>query len=243
MELFLTFVVLILFFYANNSIKHKGRVGEARVKRQIASYINGVPSAADFHDVTLKTPDGTTQIDHIVLSPCGIFVIETKNLKGWIYGSEAQSRWTQVVYKKKNSFQNPLRQNYKHIKALETLLGIDQYIHSVVVFAGNAIFKTPMPHNVIKVRKLKSFLMEYSNAVFSDSQLATYRNLLSDPAHYHAQLKKEHVKNVKGNRDNPLCPKCGSKMTIRTARRSANSGKRFWGCSTFPKCRGIKQIN
>jgi hypothetical protein len=42
-----------------------------------------------FHDITLDTPDGTTQIGHVFLSPLGIFVLETKNMKGWIYGGGA----------------------------------------------------------------------------------------------------------------------------------------------------------
>ncbi len=112
-------------------------------------------------DVTLPTSDGTTQIDHIIVSIYGIFVIETKNMKGWIFGSENQATWTQKIYKHTNKFQNPLRQNYKHTKALETLLRIKpSKIHSVVVFVGDSTFKTPMPPNVIKgigfIRYIKS---------------------------------------------------------------------------------------
>ncbi len=67
-------------------------------------------------DVTLPTVDGTTQVDHIIVSKFCIFVIETKNMKGWIFGGERQKTWTQSIYKNKNKFQNPLHQNYKHIK-------------------------------------------------------------------------------------------------------------------------------
>ena len=42
---------------------------------------------------------------------------------------------------------------------------------------------------------------------------------------------------------NPSCPKCGSIMTKRTAKQGENSGNAFWGCTTFPKCRGIIPIN
>lgn len=37
----------------------------------------------------------------------------------------------------------------------------------------------------------------------------------------------------------PMCPKCGSKMVLRTASKGANAGNQFWGCSSFPKCRGV----
>ena len=66
-----------------------------------------------FHDVIIPSDNGTTQVDHVLVSPFGLFIVETKNLKGWIYGSESQSKWTQVVYKNKYSFQNPLKQTYK----------------------------------------------------------------------------------------------------------------------------------
>ncbi|EIA1300435.1 NERD domain-containing protein, partial [Vibrio vulnificus] len=67
-------------------------------------------------NVTLPTDDGTTQIDHIVVSRFGIFVVETKNMKGWIFGSKSQKQWTQKVYRHSSKFQNPLHQNYKHVK-------------------------------------------------------------------------------------------------------------------------------
>ena len=51
-------------------------------------------------NVTLPTDDGTTQIDHIIISRYGVFVVETKNMKGWIFGSQNQKTWTQKIYKK-----------------------------------------------------------------------------------------------------------------------------------------------
>ena len=59
-------------------------------------------------DVTLPTTDGTTQIDHIIVSIYGVFVVETKNMKGWIFGSPQQKTWTQKIYKHSQKFQNPL---------------------------------------------------------------------------------------------------------------------------------------
>lgn len=56
------------------------------------------------HDVTVHTEYGdTTQIDHIVIAETGVFVIETKNYEGWIYGNEKSARWTQGIFRK-----NPL---------------------------------------------------------------------------------------------------------------------------------------
>ena len=79
-----------------------------------------------FHDVIIPSNNGTTQLDHILVSPYGVFIVETKNRTGWIFGSESQANWTQVVYKKKYSFQNPLRQIYRHKKVLSKYLNVDE---------------------------------------------------------------------------------------------------------------------
>jgi restriction system protein len=128
----------------------KGYLGELLVRvsaRMLLDRENYVP----LHNVTLRTRDGTTQVDHVIVSPYGVFVIETKNMRGWIFGGEKQSQWTQKIFRKTFRFQNPLRQNYKHVRAVEEALRIPaETAHSVVVFVGGATFKTPMPENVTR---------------------------------------------------------------------------------------------
>ncbi|MDR6677228.1 hypothetical protein J2W58_001414 [Pseudomonas psychrotolerans] len=101
----------------------KGYLGELLV-RLFAQWRLDKQTYRRLNNVTLPTPDGTTQIDHVVLSRYSIFVVETKNMSGWIFGSERQAQWTQKLYKRTFKFQNPLRQNYKHLKALEATLGV-----------------------------------------------------------------------------------------------------------------------
>ena len=55
-----------------------------------------------FHNIIIPSDNGTTQIDHLLISKYGIFIIETKNIKGWIFGSEKQERWTYVKWNEKN---------------------------------------------------------------------------------------------------------------------------------------------
>src|SRR4030067_1544312 len=82
-------------------------------------------------NVTIPTEGGTTQIDHVIVSRFGVFVVETKNLRGWIFGKEGDAYWTQKLYRHSEKFQNPLRQNYKHTKTLSEILGIsDDKLHS-----------------------------------------------------------------------------------------------------------------
>ncbi len=76
----------------------KGQIGELLV-RLFAHWQLDKQIYRRLHNVTLNTPDGTTQIDHVFLSPYGIFVLETKNMTGWIFGSEKQAQWTPKLYK------------------------------------------------------------------------------------------------------------------------------------------------
>ncbi|EHZ2746804.1 NERD domain-containing protein [Vibrio vulnificus] len=200
-------------------------------------------------DVTLPTSDGTTQVDHIVVSKYGIFVVETKNMKGWIFGSARQKQWTQKIYRHSSKFQNPLHQNYKHIKALETLLGCsEEHLHSVIVFIGDSTFKTEMPPNVTYARGSIRYIQQFNDVVFSDKDYARLtesinriklkRGVITDLKH------RKHVKEVVTSKaSSNQCPRCGSEMVLRETKRGENIGKQFWGCSTFPKCREVKQFN
>ncbi|MDH5510892.1 MAG: NERD domain-containing protein [Nitrospinota bacterium] len=101
------FLIIALF----RSAFFKGYLGEVMVNLMIRIFLDKRIYHL-IHNVTLPTEDGTTQIDHIIVSRYGIFVVETKNMRGWIFGSKEQKLWTQMIYKHKNTFQNPLHQNF-----------------------------------------------------------------------------------------------------------------------------------
>jgi predicted RNA-binding Zn-ribbon protein involved in translation (DUF1610 family) len=196
-------------------------------------------------NVTLLTEDGTTQIDHIIVSKYGIFVVETKNMKGWIFGDPNQKIWTQKIYKHSNKFQNPLHQNYKHVKTIESLLGLnDQQVHSVVVFVGDSTFKTDMPENVTYGGGYIRFIKSKNQPVLSKSEVDDIiRKIEEGRLSRSFKTNKEHVKNIKHivseKKMVNTCPKCGSSMVLRETKSGQNTGKQFWGCSKFPRCRGI----
>lgn len=201
-------------------------------------------------NVTLPTEDGSTQVDHIIVSKYGVFVVETKNMKGWIFGSPNQKTWTQKIYKHSRKFQNPLRQNYKHVKTLESLLGLtDQQIHSVIVFIGDSTFKTDMPENVTYGGGYLRFIKSKTKPVLSDADVNEItRKIETGRLLSSFKTNREHVAHVKNiitekvNNNTKACPKCGSSMVIREAKKGQNIGKKFWGCSNFPKCRAISNI-
>jgi hypothetical protein len=113
-----------------------------------------------FNHVTLDTPDGTTQIDHILVSRAGVFLIETKDYSGWIFANPNDAKWTQVLFRHKFRFQNPIRQNYRHVLAVRALLDFlpPEAVQSAVVFAGDAEFKTAMPRGVFTVSGLVDYV-------------------------------------------------------------------------------------
>jgi hypothetical protein len=196
-------------------------------------------------DVTLPTENGTTQIDHVVVSQYGVFVIETKNMKGWIFGSANQRQWTQRIFKHSSKFQNPIHQNYKHLKTIETLLDIDQNaLFSVIVFIGGSTFKTEMPSNVTYASGCLSYIYTHSEKLLSHAQVNEViqglesgrleRGFSTNKAH------KSHVREIKQQKaGSASCPKCGAHMILREAKKGPNAGSKFWGCSNFPRCRGI----
>ncbi|AFJ03715.1 Zn-finger domain-containing protein (topoisomerase type I-like) [Methylophaga frappieri] len=194
-------------------------------------------------NVTLPTQNGTTQIDHIIVSVYGVFVVETKNLRGWIYGSERQRMWTQKIYKHTHQFQNPLHQNYKHTKTLQSLLGLDDtQVHSLVVFIGNSEFKTPMPDNVTYGMGYIRFILNRTETVLSRAQVIDIKQTI-EQGRLARTLKthREHIKHVQTivNTKNPTkpCPKCGGTLVLRETKKGINKGQRFWGCASFPQCR------
>jgi len=229
----------------------KGMIGEWYVNLKLTRALDRQQYQL-FKNVTLPTSNGTTQIDHILLSPFGVFVIETKNMQGFIFGSERQTKWTQQIYKHKSSFQNPLRQNYKHTEILRDLLVLPpESVHSVVVFTARATFKTDMPTNVGYVNDAINFILSHQQVCFSELQVIELAHQLSTKK-LQAGLKThfQHVKHVKEIVEDKqqshkikdiamvrrICPRCDSDLV---ARKNRKTGEDFLGCSSYPKCRYI----
>ena len=196
-----------------------------------------------FHDIIIPSSHGTTQIDHILVSPFGIFVVETKNYKGWIYGSAEQSTWTQVIYKSKHKFQNPLRQTHRHKKVLSKYLGVNESnIQPVISFVGDVEFKTELPTNVLR-SGLSSYIKQFGEVVFSDDEVERITRLLSDVKSESKISKSEHIQSLEERHSsNTICPKCGSDLVIREVKQGERKGSQFLGCSSYPRCRFTKEI-
>jgi hypothetical protein len=159
----------------------------------------GPPDYHLMNHVTLQMKDGTTQVDHILVSRFGVFVIETKDYKGWIFADAKQANWTQVLFRRKFRFQNPILQNFRHVRAVQSLLDFlpPDAIKSVVVFTGEAEFKTEIPRGVFRLSGLIEYLREQTVEVmslnrmqFCVGRLETARLAIS------GQTDVEHVENL-----------------------------------------------
>lgn len=141
----------------------------------------------------------TTQIDHVVVSNYGIFCIETKAYKGWIFGNAHQNQWTQVIYRYKQRFYNPLRQNFAHLKAIEHLLGwrLKKPVVSLVVFPVADKLKISGTDSVGYVRDVLRKIASYTEQAFSDSERDEIYNLLVAANIVDKEARKLHNREVR----------------------------------------------
>ena len=239
------FIVCISFF---RSAWVKGLIGEFIVNL-LARFQLDQQVYHLLKNVTLRTEDGTTQIDHIIVSVYGVFVMETKNIRGWIFGQPQQKMWTQQIYKHKNQFQNPLHQNYKHIKTLQALLYLEEeQLHSVIVFVGKSEFKTPQPQNVTHgmayIRHIKSKTELLITPIEKDQIIAAIENGRLTASFKTNREHINHVQQIVADKESlKPCPLCGNNMVLRQTKIGDHKGKHFWGCSNYPRCRTMLSVD
>lgn len=234
-------IIVFVFVYRTNIHKVKGTIGESNVARTLRRLPKDEYKL--FNNLLLHTSRGSSQIDHVVISVYGIFVIETKRYSGWIHGNEKSQNWTQTIYKKRTKFRNPIKQNWSHIYALKEVLsdygGINYY--NIVVFTGdgklkNVTFSTP----VIYRRQLNRTIIAHSESQSLDiARVNAITAKLRDVAIRNRRAKKRHVVQTKKNireakkkKRRLICPRCDSDLVVR----KGQYGK-FYGCSNYPKCR------
>ncbi len=162
---------LVMGFAIGRFLGFRANLGEALVANAISARFKR-PHVL-LNNVTFQNDNGTTQIDHVVVADTGIFVIETKHYRGWIFGGPNDSQWTQVIYRKKSRFQNPIRQNYSHVKAIQSLFTLsDEAFIPVVVFAGDAEFKSDLGPTVLRLDELVGYMSDDRPVLFDERKMA-----------------------------------------------------------------------
>lgn len=236
-----------------SSFKNTPNYGERCVARKLKRLSK---EYVTLNDILLPTHYGTTQIDHIVVSPYGIFVIETKDYKGWISGHEDSEEWKQSLIgekrfwgrsKKQYRLPNPILQNKSHTKALNAILKKIGYfpIIPIVVFSDNAELKITTPnYTVINWCDLRSTIKSYKIPIMSQENVQLIASTISSANITTKGSRENHIRyveTIKQNKEqaisNGKCPRCGGHLV----ERKGKHGK-FLGCSHFPKCRFTKNF-
>ena len=238
---FISLIAFAILFIFLSLPKTKGRIGESRVNRVLKG-LSKKYGGYFVHDVIVKGDDEkTSQIDHIFICKKGVFVIETKNYAGRIYGSENQKQWTQVLAygHSKNKLYNPVMQNRTHIRRLDEALPKHLNMISAVVFVQGNI-KHIDCEGVYDLHGLKE-LVKNTPEKYSDEKVEAIAHIIQQYKDNPASTEKEHIEQIKEAQKNireGICPRCGGELVLRISKKD---GKRFYGCSNYPQCKFTKE--
>lgn len=220
-----------------------GEIGE----ESVASILRTLPKDyVVFNDVYLEIKGKSTQIDHVVISRYGVFIIETKNYTGWIFGNDTSEYWTQTIYDEKYKLRNPLKQNYAHLKTLQLIFGIEErFYFPVVAFHDKATLKCKTYGNVMYFSELKDFILSKTIPKLTDELVNRLSAVLMYYSVKNENQKQEHILKVKQDIANKeslvekgICPKCGGMLIHRQGKYGE-----FISCINYPSCRFTQNIN
>lgn len=193
-----------------------------------------------FYNVLFIDGEHSTQIDHLVVSQFGIFVIETKGYKGKIYGGEKSQYWQQWIKGKKFNFYNPILQNAGHTRFLGYLLKdiADVAFIPIIVFANKAQIRSINSKIVINRKRLLRTILRYKTETLTADDV---EKIIACINQHRCKDKKEadlHLKNARAKQieakiriSEGRCPRCGSELVERFGQNGL-----FVSCSNYPKC-------
>ena len=191
----------------------------------------------------------TTEIDLIYITQKGLFIIESKNVSGWIFGRESDRYWTESLPdKSKHRFFNPIWQNRGHIKWLREFLHDENLpCFSLIVFSERCELKKlevrdktcVLIHRDELISTIRS-IWNQNPDVFDEEGTKSIYDMLSILQNADEAMKQAHVDRIHEQYHGTTCPSCGSALVLRTTKSGANAERQFYGCSAFPKCRYVR---
>ena len=204
-----------------------------------------------FNDFLIKKGNYTTQIDHIIISRYGVFVLETKNVHGKVYGSGNSEYWKQYLpdtgYRRygttqEHQLRNPIWQNTGHINSLRRhVFGNNVPIYGIVAFSDDTELFVSAEQPVMNMSKIVPYIKTFQDEVLSSDKMDFYRRRLFEVISTSEVDRKEHIANVRQNQErwdaaveNGKCPRCGGDLVLREGKYG-----QFYGCSHYPKCKYI----
>lgn len=189
---FLVAVLLLVKYF--KSSKGKGKAGEwlvAQVLKQLG------PGYEVLNNLTFVVEGDSTQIDHVVISTKGVFTIETKNYQGSIFGQASDAKWTQKLGGRSFQFQNPIRQNYKHVKFLAEQFAVKETaIIPMITFLGQAKFPKGKPEGVYSPLELAKAIKAKDASVLNNAQTFAIRRKLETMGATTGEKTETHLQNL-----------------------------------------------
>jgi hypothetical protein len=220
----------------------KGWLGEKLTQVTMFAHLDG-RLYRRFHGLIVPSPSGTTQVDHVIVSVFGVFVVETKCYRGVIHGAERDAEWTVRNFFRVYPFQNPLRQNYRHIRCLAEYLGLPAAcFRSVVIFQGGARLNTHLPN--VLTSGLARYIRSFDARVLSLHECSLAIDALQAVANDPSMTNDTHMKSLRARLANQqTCPRCGvGTLRVRAVRLGARAGRSYLACSNFSSCQHTESI-
>lgn len=183
----------------------KGKYGEKLTVKELKRLQMSGKNGKILRNIYIPRNNGeTSEIDVIFITQKGIFVFESKNVSGWIFGNENDINWTQTFSRRiKYSIENPIRQNNTHMKWMRKLIGDDVPLFSIIVFSERCELKkvtvTSEDVKVIKRNRLCATVCDIWNKslnVVSERKIENLYEKFKEYTNVDASVKKAHVKNI-----------------------------------------------
>lgn len=194
------------------SVRHDiGKYGEYLTYKYLKNFES---SGAKFlFNAYIPKGDGeTTEIDVLMICTKGVFVFESKNYSGWIFGNENQKNWYQTLpagkgRSHKEQFYNPIMQNNSHIKYLKVLIGEQVPMRSIIVFSDRCTLKSiQIKSNDISVINrynvapiVSGICNQIPDDLLSESDIADLYTKLYPYTQVEAIAKAQHITNIHNN--------------------------------------------
>lgn len=181
----------------------------------------------------------STEIDHIVINTYGVFVIETKNRAGDIYGNDTDEEWIQKLGNGDtvHHFRNPVMQNAAHVSKIKSILGNEIPIHSLVVFVKNNT-ENIYSDVVIPLADLGQTINSGIPKLSAGQINTVYQSLQRQRSTMTHEEHKRKIQQQNYNlKYNHICPICNSELTI-----EQDMCDKYYVCSN-PKCKFTKKLD
>ena len=187
------------------AVRDKGLWGEYLTTRELDK-VDGYGKFVINTYVPKARGTGLTEIDITFIHESGIYVLESKNYSGWIFGKEADRQWTQMFKNRfKQKFYNPIKQNEQHLKSLQKFLSgtVDEAVyHSLIVFSERCELKkitVDSSHvHVIKRNELRRTIKKLATANrLTPAQVDIVYGQLKQRSQVDQTIKDAHIESIK----------------------------------------------